>query len=85
MLSAKLAASDKSYKAVQVKLKFWKEQLARADTEKAASDQLPTLVNDESEQGMVRLNAVSVVHIRAEKSTSLLVTKSVAAFDAVAR
>lgn len=59
-----------------------KEQVVRADKEKADSKEIVAEARKESEQRMVRLNVPLVGRNRAENLTRLLTTKSVNSFDA---
>lgn len=82
-LAGKFAKSDKSLKTVHAEMALLKEQVARADTNKANSDKLLAQVREESEECMVRLNVAFIGGNRAEKLTLSLVAESVNAFDVV--
>lgn len=62
-----------------------KEQVARADPEKADSDKLLAGIREKSKQRTIRLNVEMVSQNRAERLTRSLVAESVNAVDAVVR
>lgn len=57
--------------------------MTRADTQKADSGKVLTVVRNSSEQPLVVLNVALVRRDKAEKLTCLLVTESINAVDVV--
>lgn len=82
-LTGKLAEYDRGLKAARAEMFSLKEEVVRADTEKADEEQKVAEVCKETEQHMVRLNAALAGRNRAEKWKRLLLMESVIAVDGI--
>lgn len=71
-LVAELAEFDKLLKTSRAKMVSHKEQVARADTEKAESDKMITHVREVPEQHRVRLEVVLVGRTLCGEGSALL-------------